>query len=153
MFDEELERGDRVVDDATADAHAEILAAPDRVAGADDASAHAAPPDEHAAAASGASIGHGPIRLRSQRPPRLDDADPGVVAPEAAALRGSVGHGTIRLLDRRAPDSSPREESEPVAPEVVGHGPIWLVERRLDVGTAATDAAVADIYAVLSAAT
>jgi hypothetical protein len=44
MSDEEPERGGRVVDDAIADTNPEILAAPDRVAGADDTPAHAAPP-------------------------------------------------------------------------------------------------------------
>jgi hypothetical protein len=210
MSDEELGSGGRVVDDATADANAEILAALDGVAGAGGTPAHAAPPDVRAAAASGASIGHGAIRLRFQRTPRLDDVTPGAVAPEAAAMREPVGHGTIRLLGERAapaeqqatspPDgaapepvealasaapavSAPAEAaspgapavtepvghgtirllerdapgaaetSDPVAPEAVGHGPIWLVERRLDIGTAATDDAVADIFAVLSAAT
>lgn len=140
------------VDDATVAANADILAALDSVGGADDPPADAQPSDVRVAAASGARIGHGAIRLRSQPPPRLDDTTPGVTAPEVAATRQPVGHGAIRLL---TPDSVPVEPAA-ATPEVaaveapVGHGSIRFVDRALRLDDAATQAAESEILAVLS---
>ncbi len=180
MFESEQGSGGPVVDDATAAAQVGILAALEGAGVADDASA-ADPSDVRVAVASGATVGHGVIRLRSQPAPPQGDTAPGVTAPEVAATREPVGHGTIRLLteprqpveETPAPVSAaapgpaaapamapaPVPAPEPVAPpepagapEPVGHGPVRFVDRSLRLDPSATDAAEADILELLSTA-
>lgn len=102
-------------------------------------------------AASGATIGHGAIRLRDSAPPALDAVE-GI--PPVAAARAVVGHGTIRLRGRAA--TQPAPEAGIAAPDEavqpVGHGPIRLREaaggpERADL----TPSAAAAIQAVLDA--
>ncbi|MDP2709763.1 MAG: hypothetical protein Q8O56_00970 [Solirubrobacteraceae bacterium] len=59
------------------------------------------------AAASGATISHGPIRLRDSAPPSPSDDHPAVEQEVDAAADEPVGHGAIRLREGdQAPLSS-----------------------------------------------
>lgn len=115
------------------------------------------------AVASGSAVGHGTIRLRTSEPPSPSpEADSGAAAAAVDVAHGPVGHGTIRLrADQPAAATAEPATAEPApagvpAPgtegAVVGHGPIRFVDRALQLDPAATDAAEAEIFAVLSAA-
>jgi hypothetical protein len=65
----------------------------------------------------------------------------------------TVGHGVIRLRTQPALAAAAALPPAPVAPpEPVGHGRIRLIDRSLQLPEDATDAAEADIFAVLSSA-
>lgn len=108
------------------------------------------------AAATREPVGHGVIRLRAAAAPPAEHPDAGVVAPASTGTAPAPVEAVAPAAPAPVEYAAPAEVAEPAPepqPERVGHGRVRFVDRSLQLAPDATDAAEADIFAVLSGAT